>query len=556
MSQERLIYVPLGGAGEIGMNMYAYGWGRPGKERFILVDLGVTFPSMDGTPGVDLITADPGWIADQADRIDGIIITHAHEDHIGALGMLYDRLSAPVYCRRFTALVAESKLDAWNRDTSVVRVLAPYPEMTKIGPFTVGIMPVPHSIPEASGLVIDTPVGRVVHTGDLKLDADPIVGEPFDPDFFKSIAQDGVKALVCDSTNVFSPHPGRSEAELRAPIRDLVVSAHGLVVATTFASNIARLKTLAQAGEEAGRSVCVLGRSMQRMMGYARDAEVLGSFPPIVALEDAQDIPRSNLMLIVTGSQGERRAASAQLASGKYLGFEMKEGDMFLFSSKTIPGNEVGVARVINALAEQGVRVIDDSTPEYHVSGHANRPDLSKVHELFKPEMLIPMHGEYRHLVEHARLATSNDLPSLVVPNGAVADLTGDVPEVVDNVETGRLYLDGHELIGAFDGVVLERVRMATRGMVAASVILEGDDLVGVWVEALGLPDPKRVDNELAVILESDLEDEVELTPVKTRRNDDTLIERLERRIAHSTNDLVGKKPVVRVLLNRLEDDA
>ncbi|MEM9212188.1 MAG: ribonuclease J, partial [Pseudomonadota bacterium] len=234
------------------MNMYAYGWGLPGKERFVLVDMGVTFPSMDSTPGVDLIVADPGWIADQSDRIDGIIITHAHEDHIGALGMIYDRVAAPVFCRRFTSLVARTKLQDWNRDPEVVHMVAAFPEMTKIGPFNIGILPVPHSIPEASGLVIDTPVGRVVHTGDLKLDPEPIVGEAYDPKLFADVAKPGIQALVCDSTNVFSPQRGRSEATLREPIREMIAEATGLMVATTFASNIARLKTLAQAGVEAG----------------------------------------------------------------------------------------------------------------------------------------------------------------------------------------------------------------------------------------------------------------------------------------------------------------
>ena len=553
MSTDRLIYVPLGGAGEIGMNMYAYGYGPEGREEFLLVDVGVTFPSMESTPGVDLIVADPGWIADQRDRIAGIIITHAHEDHIGALGMIFDRIAAPVYCRRFTSIVARAKMQDWNRDPDNITMVAAYPEMTQIGPFNVGIMPVPHSIPEASGLVIDTPVGRIVHTGDLKLDPNPIVGEAFDPEFYAEIASKGVKALVCDSTNVFSRSPGRSEAELNKPIQELITNAGGLMVAATFASNIARLKTLAQAGFDAGRSVCVLGRSMQRMLGFARDANILSDFPPLVDLEQAQEIPRGNLMLIVTGSQGERRAASAQLANGKYLGFQMKEGDTFLFSSKTIPGNEVGVARIINELASQGVRVIDDAVPDYHVSGHANRPDLQRIHEIFHPEMLIPMHGEYRHLLEHANLARQSGIVSEVVPNGAIADLTGHAPEIVNHVEAGRLYLDGSELIGAFDGIVLDRIRMATRGMVAASVIMEDDSLLGIWVEVLGLADPSTSDLELASILEEELEAEIDITPPRALKNDDDVIERLERRISRITRELIGKKPVSRVLLNRIE---
>ena len=550
---QRLIYVPLGGAGEIGMNMYAYGWGARGEERFILVDVGVTFPSMDGTPGVDLITADPGWIAQQSDRIDAIIVTHAHEDHIGALGVLYDRLNAPIYARRFTARVAEAKLIDWGRDLGALNVVEAFPQMTKVGPFSFGLLPVTHSIPEASGLVIDTPKGRVVHTGDLKLDPNPIVGEAFDEALFRKVAKPGIKALVCDSTNVFSPQAGRSESELANPITELVKSAQGLMVATTFASNVARLKSLAEAGVNAGRSVCILGRSMQRMLGYARDTNVLGDFPATVALEDAQHIPRENLMLIVTGSQGERRAASAHLANGKYLGFDMREGDMFLFSSKTIPGNEVGVGRIINALVEQGVHVIDDSSGHYHVSGHANRPDLARLHEIFNPECLIPMHGEARHLYEHKRLAESGGRQALIVPNGAIANLSADVPSIEDHVETGRLYLDGKVLIGSHDGVVLDRMRMAIRGLVIASVIIEEGEFVGVWVEGLGLPQPNQGHEDLVSILEDEIENELLSVSRKTLRDDDAVIERVERRISFVCKEWIGKKPVARVLVERLE---
>lgn len=551
-SKNRLIFLPLGGAGEIGMNMYLYGYGPRNKERFILVDAGVAFPTMESSPGVDLIFADPSYIADRADRLDGIFITHAHEDHVGAIGHLYGLLNAPVYARRFTATVARAKMEEQGRDLDQVMDVAAWPEKVKAGPFEVSFMPVAHSIPEASGLVIDTPAGRIVHSGDFKLDADPIIGEPFDPVLMREIAKGGVQALICDSTNVFSPKPGRSESSLPEAITALVKDAPGLVVATTFASNIARLKTLADAGRAAGRSVCVLGRAMQNMLRYGEMTGVLRDFPPTVDLEDALDIPRDSLMLLVTGSQGERRAASAQLANGKYLGFNLREGDTFLFSSKTIPGNETSVGRIINSLSEQGVEVIDDNSDKYHVSGHANRPDLETMHKLIAPKMMIPMHGEHRHLRAHSVLARANGIASEIVPNGTMVDLTDDLPQIVDRIETGRLYLDGSVKIGAMDGVVRDRLRMAIRGVVAVSLVLEGKDVVGVWVEPMGLPEGGLLDAGLADVLEIEVERALNGTTPKVLKNDDACEELVHRTVTKYCNEMVGKKPITQIMINRL----
>lgn len=554
-AQNKLIFLALGGAGEIGMNMYLYGYGPKGKERFILVDVGVTFPSMDGTPGVDLIMADPAYIAEHADRLEAIFITHAHEDHIGALGLLYDQLNAPIYVRPFTAAVARAKMDARGQDTRVVQEIGAWPETVSAGPFVVSYLPVSHSIPEASALVIDTPLGRIVHTGDFKLDPDPVVGAPYDPALFADVAQAGVKALICDSTNVFASEPGRSEATLRPAVADLIKDAKGLIAATTFASNIARLKTLAEAASDAGRSVVIAGRSMQRMLGYARSTDILGDFPPVVSVEDAADIPRENLMLLVAGSQGEGRSSVAQLARGSYLGFRLQAGDTFLFSSKTIPGNEVAVGRVINAFSEMGVHVMDDSSTLYHVSGHANRPDLEEVHDLIKPQMLIPMHGEHRHLRAHAELVAKRNIASVIAPNGAVVDLTGDTPEITGHIETGRLYLDGTRLIGAYDGIVLARIRMATRGAVSASVLIEEDEVIGVWAEAVGLPETYHTEPDLNEQIEVAIEQELLATPKAVLADDDAVEQKVDRIIRRICNEAVGKKPVPHIMINRLVGD-
>lgn len=550
---DRLIYLPLGGAGEIGMNAYVYGYGPKGKERLIVVDLGVTFPDMETSPGIDLIFADIEWLEERADRIEGIFITHAHEDHIGAVGHHWSKLRAPIYARAFTAHHAKRKMnDAGHGEENVI-VAEKWPQVIEAGPFKVGFAPISHSIPESSGLVIDTPAGRIVHTGDFKLDPTPLVGEAWDPGLWGAIGAEGVKVLSCDSTNVFSPKPGRSELQVGPEIRKLVESASGMVVATTFASNVARVKTLAEAGRDAGRSICLLGRAMRRMVESSVVTGVLTDFPKTVSPEEAEDIPRDSLMLLVTGSQGERRAASAALSRGKYLGLELAEGDLFLFSSKTIPGNEKGVNRIMNAFSEKGVDVVDEDSGFYHVSGHANRPDLDTVHELLKPQMVIPMHGEHRHLREHTKLAASNGIASVLATNGSMVDLTGDEPKVVEYIEAGRTYLDGSVQIGAFDGVVRNRIRMAINGHVLVTLIIEGDEPLGEpWVELSGLPETGASNAPLTDVLEEDLSQMIGRAKRKTLAKDKDLEEDIRQVVRKSAKDEIGKKPEVTVVISRL----
>ncbi|UWQ80528.1 ribonuclease J [Leisingera sp. S132] len=554
MSSDRLIYLPLGGAGEIGMNAYVYGYGPQGKERLVLVDLGVTFPDMDTTPGVDLIMPDITWLKERADRLEGIFITHGHEDHIGAIAHLYAHLNVPVYARAFTANLARRKMEEAGHDPANVHTVQAWPETTKLGPFTIGVAPMSHSIPESGGLVIDSPAGRVVHTGDFKLDANPLVGEPFDPEMWEEIAKDGIQALVCDSTNVFSQHPGRSESELPEEITRLFSEAKGLVAATTFASNVARVKTLAEAGVKAGRSVVLLGRAMRRMIEAAVETGVLVDFPKVISPEDAANVPRDNLMLITTGSQGERRAATAQLARGKYRGLELKEGDLFLFSSKTIPGNEKGVIRIINQFSEMGVDVVDDSSGLYHVSGHANGPDLEVVHKLLKPKMLIPMHGEHRHLRQHARLGEEKGIASAVVVNGMMMDLTGDVPSVTEWIDTGRTYLDGSVKYGAMDGIIRDRIRMALNGHVLVTVILDEEDepLGEPWCDLKGLAETGTSKAALVDVLEEDLNQFLMRAGAKTLRDDDKLEQELRRITRQTAQAEIGKKPEVTVVVSRM----
>ncbi|MDG1183121.1 MAG: ribonuclease J [Tateyamaria sp.] len=555
MSSERLIYLPLGGAGEIGMNAYVYGYGEPENERLIVVDLGVTFPDMDGSPGVDLILPDITWLAERKDRIDGVFITHAHEDHVGAVSHTYEQLGAPVFARPFTANIARRKLDEYGHGPDAVTIAGTWPETVAVGPFTVGFLPMSHSIPESAALIIDSPAGRVIHSGDFKLDETPLVGEPFDPNLWAEVSKDGVRALVCDSTNIFSPSAGKSEASVGPEIEKLVRGhADGIVVATTFASNVARVKTLAEAGTRAGRSIVLLGRAMRRMIEASIETGVLKDFPTVVSPEDARSIPRENLMLLVTGSQGERRAASAQLANGKYMGLELKEGDLFLFSSKTIPGNERGVIRIMNQLSEKGVDVVDDSSGLYHVSGHANRPDIERLQDIVDPQIVVPMHGEHRHLRAHVKLAEMRGRAGVLAVNGMMIDLSGNAPKVIEYVETGRTYLDGSVQIGALDGIVRDRIRMALNGHVLVTLILDEQDepLGEPWCEIMGLAETGRSKGALVEILEEDLSQFLGRADAKTLRDDSVLEEALRRIVRKTGQDEIGKKPEVSVVISRM----
>jgi ribonuclease J len=550
---DRLIYLPLGGAGEIGMNAYVYGYGAPGKERLIVVDLGITFPDMDGTPGVDIILPDIAWLEQRKSQIDGIFITHAHEDHVGAIGHYWERLGAPVYARKFTANIARRKLAEYGHPDKVVTVVDSWPQTVTCGPFTVGFLPISHSIPESSGLCIDSPEGRVLHTGDFKIDLTPIVGDPFDRELWAEVSKSGVRALVCDSTNIFSPAPGRSEASIAQEVEGLMRDAPGMVVATTFASNVARLKTLAEAGVRAGRSVCLLGRAMQRMTEAAKATGVLPDFPSTISPEDAQSLPRENVLLLVTGSQGERRAASAQLAQGSYLGLKLKEGDTFLFSSKTIPGNERGVIRIMNQFSEMGVDIVDDDK-RFHVSGHANRPDLEVMHEIVKPQILIPMHGEHRHLREHVKIGEAKGLAGIVAVNGMMIDLSGNRPSVAEYIETGRTYLDGSVMVGQFDGIVRERIKLAMNGLIVVTLIIdeEGDPLGDPWVEIAGMAETGRSNASLVEVMEEDLSQFVNRADTRTLADDDKLETELKAVARRAAKSEIGKKPEVMVIVSRL----
>lgn len=553
---DELVYLALGGAGEIGMNCYLYGFGPQAQRRWIMVDLGMGFGDMETSPGVELVLPDLEFLRAERDRLEAIFLTHAHEDHVGAIPHLWDQLRVPIYTRSFTAEIVRRKMTEADMDLEAIRQVK-LGDRTQAGPFEVEFLPVTHSVPEASCLVIRTPAGNVLHSGDFKLDPDPQMGPAIDMDQFEALGKEGILALACDSTNVFLEGESKSEATIVENLTRVIREAGGAVAATTFASNVARLRTLAYAASDAGRSICVVGRAMRRMIEVAVETGHLTDFPSTVSEDEAQEIPAENLFYLVTGSQGENRAALARIAGGTHPSVTLKAGDTVLFSSKTIPGNEAGIYRLYNRLSENGVNVIDGDMEHIHVSGHARRGDLERVYKAVRPQIGLPLHGEHRHLVEHAKWAKRWGSEALVAPNGTMMRLSGNAPGMVEHIETGRTYLDGSTHIGAMDGVIRERLKLARQGHVVVSVVVddEGELIADPDVRCLGAPkDGPRWDAPLDEMIAEAVDTAIEDAPLKTRRSDNGVEDIAGRAVRRVTQRYWGKRPVVTVLVTRLQD--
>ena len=553
-----LYYLPLGGADEIGMNMYLYGYGPEGKQRWIMVDCGIGFPDEAQAPGVETMTPDPAWIAERSDRLDGIFITHAHEDHIGAVGSLYEKLKAPIYCTAFPAEIARRKMEEAGESPKNINIVEPNTPI-KLGKFEVTFFPMTHSVPETSALIIRTPAGTLFHTADFKIDPDPIYGKPMDKDALKRLGDEGVLAIVCDSTNVFEQGRSGGEKTIQDNLNKVIAGCKGKVAATTFASNVARLKMLADAATANERAVVVAGRAMKRMIDAGERSGAAANFPDTVSEDQARDIPDENLFYLVTGSQGENRAAVARIASDSHPVVSMGRGDTMIYSSKTIPGNEVEVARIQNKLVERGIEIIDSDTADIHVSGHACRDEIEEVYSLLKPKYAIPMHGEHRHLHEHAESALKwGAAQSFVVTNGQMLHVAANGPRVVDEVPNGRLYRDGNAIVGSQDGVVRDRKRMAMNGHIAVSVILDDDGQLVVESDVRATGAPKRTGKRGGTFeqrIAEAVDEAIKSAPRKKRQDDDGLEELVSQVARRTANKLWGKKPETVVFITRIEDD-
>ena len=492
---EELLFVAIGGSGEIGMNVNLYGC----RGQWIMVDLGLTFA--DATyPGVDLILPDLEFIEGQQERLAGIVLTHGHEDHIGALPYLAEELKAPLYATPFTAGLIAGKLEEEGLTGQVKLNIVERGGSIELGPFRVSFVALSHSIPEGNGVLIETPFGNVFHTGDWKIDETPVIGEAPSPDVLRAIGDEGVLALVCDSTNVFQDSPSGSEESVHAGLLAKVAEAKGRVLVTTFASNAARLQTIGRVALETGRKVCIAGRSLERILRVAQATGYLTDFPPPIDFDSAMRLPRSEVLVIATGGQGEPRAALGRIAGGTH-DLKLTEGDTVIFSSRIIPGNEVAIGRIMNQLSELGVRMVTERQAHVHVSGHPGRPELIEMYNWVRPKIVVPVHGEARHLREHARLALGHGVPQAVIQeNGDVIRLASGDPKKIDEVRVGRLVLDGDVILPADGSTVNERRRIGYGGLITVALpIGEDGQLAGIpLIRPFGVPVEEDRDDFIA----------------------------------------------------------
>ena len=489
-NDKELVFLPLGGTGEIGMNCNLYGFGTRGKRQWIMVDLGVTF-GKHGDPGIDVITPDISFIEKQKKNLCGLLLTHGHEDHIGAVAHLWPRLKCPVYATPFTAALVRGKLaEAGLLDEVPLHIIEPDAHL-EIGPFAIDYICLTHSIAEPSALAIEVEGARILHTGDWKIDPDPVIGKLTEVDRLKALGDAGIDAIICDSTNVLSPGRSGSEADVGRMLEDVVCESTGRVVITTFASNVARLTSIAAAAVKSGRHLCLAGRGMHKIYQAARETGYLTQFPKIVDESDAGYLPPEKVLICCTGSQGESNAALGRMANGRHPHLTLEPGDRVIFSSKMIPGNETEILALQNQLAKIDVEIISPNGSDIHVSGHPCRDDLADMYEWARPRSAIPVHGEHRHLIAHAALAKELGVAEPCrVHNGDVVRLAPAPTEVIDAVQTGRLHLDGYIMTEGGSAALKERRKISYNGVVFVAVPIDAANrLAGqVEVELAGAP--------------------------------------------------------------------
>jgi ribonuclease J len=543
---DELVFVPLGGAGEIGMNLNLYGFGPENKRQWIMIDLGVMFGG-DDTPGIDVILPDPGFIEEHRRNLLGIVLTHAHEDHIGAVGHLWSRLKVPVYATPFTAALVRGKLEEADILEDVPLHVVPLGGALKLGPFELEFIDITHSIPEPNCIVIRTPLGNVLHTGDWKIDPSPVVGRKTDIAALKRVGDEGVLATICDSTNVFVPGRSGSEADVAKNLERVIASRQGRIAVSAFASNVARMKSVIRAATAAKRHVALVGRSMHKIANAAIETGYLKDIPSLIDEESAADLPAHRVLYLCTGSQGEPRAALTRIAAGDHPHVTLGPGDSVIFSSRMIPGNERLIHEMQNSLARRGVEVISAEDHDVHVSGHPARDELADMYGWLRPQIAVPVHGEERHLMEHVRLAKSLQVPEAIhAPNGSVVRLAPGPATIVDEAPHGRLHLDGSLVVTGNDAAMKERRNVAFAGAVMVTVVLDGRNRpqADPAVQCVGLPEEVV---ERARQAAHDALDTI-------RRSDDDarMAEDIRRMVRREINDFWRKKPLVRVEVVRI----
>ncbi|TCM22216.1 ribonuclease J [Novosphingobium sp. PhB165] len=535
-----LLFCALGGSGEIGMNVNLYGC----QGKWLMVDLGMTF-GMNEYPGVDLVFADLEFIEDERENLLGIVLTHAHEDHIGAVPYFAEALDVPIYATPFTARLVAAKLEEAGILGEVELIVVEDLERFELGPFGIRYVPLAHSIAEGNALLIDTPYGKIFHTGDWKLDDEPQVGTPTTAEELTAIGDQGVLALVCDSTNVFNPQASGSEGEVYRGLLEEVKSHRGRrVLVTTFASNVARLQTLGDVARKTGRKLCVAGRSLDRIIETAKASGYLEKLPELIDIDAAMDLPRGEVLIVATGGQGEARAALARISEGNHP-IKLEAGDVVLFSSRQIPGNEIAIGRIQNRLSDSGIVIVTDRQSTIHVSGHPGRPELQALYGWIRPEILVPVHGEVRHMREQARLGLASGIPkALFQKNGDLVRLAPSHPGKFGEVRSGRLVLDGDIIAPADGDAMVMRRRISFNGVVSVAADRKGN----VQVAAIGLP----LDEDYEKFVEEAQQDVANALGRAKKSEREVRIEAARLAARRAATRWSGKKPQVQVLL--LED--
>jgi len=538
-----LVFLPLGGAGEIGMNLNCYGYGPPDERAWIVIDCGVLFGRETTTPGVDLMMPDVRFLEEQRASLLGLVLTHGHEDHLGAVAHLWPRLRCPVYATPFTARLLRNKLEEAGLEQRVKVHVIPLGGKIKLGPFALTFVSLTHSIPEPNAIAIRTPLGTVVHTGDWKIDADPQLGDVTDDASLRALGNEGVLACVCDSTNALVPGESGSEADVKTALHRLIGSLTGRVAVTAFASNVARLNSIAHAARAHGREIVLVGRAMRTMVEAAQDTGYLKDFPRVWAEEDSARLPANGVLYLCTGSQGEQRAALARIAAGEHPHVSLGEGDSVIFSSRIIPGNELAIFELQNDLAARGVAVLTERDHFVHVSGHPARDELAQMYSWLKPKLAIPVHGELRHMTEHARLARSLQVPNAIVAvNGQMVRLAPGKAEIVDEAPAGRLHLDGDLLVHEEEGFARSRRALSFAGFIGITLVLDRKGRVAAdpVLHMEGIPDAviEPVTEAVSNALNGKRGD--------GKRGDD-LKEHVRIAARRAANEAWGKKPIVRV---------
>ena len=553
MSKEELLFCPLGGSGEIGMNMNLYAYGKEDNQKWIIVDLGVTFAD-DSIPGIDLIMPDPGFIIDKKDGLLGIVLTHAHEDHIGAVAHIWPELKCKLYATPFTAALISEKFKEKKIDISSYLKIVPLNSKIKLGDFEIDFVTLTHSILEPNGLSIKTPLGTILHTGDWKIDPNPLIGNKIDVEKLKKIGNNGVDAMICDSTNIFSPGRAGSESDVRDSLLKIMELKSKRILVTSFASNVARMESIFYCAKKTGRAICLVGRSMHRIFKAAKKCGYLKGLIDPLEPRDAKKVAENKILYLATGSQGEPMGAMNRIINGSHPDVFLEEGDCVIFSSKIIPGNEKKLYNLQNQIVRNNIEIISEENAFVHVSGHPNRDDLKDMYKWVKPKSVIPVHGEHRHMQEHVNFAKEMQVPkTLLIENGDVIKLLpGESPKVIDKAPSGRVYLDGSINVETDAQSIKDRKNLSINGYLEITLLVSNNGKIKKPIISFkGIPEKENSDHFIF-----DMEDEIlnicRTFSLDNKNQQKNLIETIKQNCRRIVREKTGKKPFTNINIARI----